>query len=202
MKKRSRWSWTLDTVCFLQSTVGHLSSHLWGRTFRKGILHNCKQMVCAFCESWAVAFYPGCTPKKFSFLFVTWARVRFVLFLLIASDRELHVGWNLATRPVTTLTFPHVHICRHDHWRSYLPDNLWDVVHHHGNSFHGCSSLLELVVQELVAQDLQCSSNMLWDEGGPTCVCVCVCICVCVCVCVCACVRVWRSRECVLHDHC
>ena len=133
-------------------------------------------MVCAFCESWAVAFYPGCTPKKFSFLFVTWARVRFVLFLLIASDREL--GWNLATRPVTTLTFLHVHICRHDHWRSYLPDDLWDVVHHHGNSFHGCSSLLELVVQELVVQDLQCSSNMLWDEGGPTCACVCVCVCV------------------------
>ena len=180
----------LDTgLCaFLQSTVGHLSSHLWGRTFRKGILHNCKQMVCAFRESWVVALYPGCTPKKFSFLCVTWARVRFVLFLLIASDREL--GWNLATRPVTTLTFPHVHICRHDHWCSYLPDYLWDMVHHHGNSFHGCSSLLELVVQELVAQDLQCSSNMLWDEGGPTCVCVCVCVCV------------RGSRECVLHDHC
>jgi len=34
---------------------------------------------------------------------------------------------------------------------TYLPDNLWDMVHCHGNSFHGGSSFRKLMMQKLTA---------------------------------------------------
>jgi len=75
----------LDTgpCAFLQSTVGHLSSHLWRRTpFRKGILHNV-QTDC-WCSQWGMcSLVTRLHAKNSFFIYLGWLGLGFGLFVCV-----------------------------------------------------------------------------------------------------------------------